>query len=108
MRVNHTELKAWIASSGADFEFVQLVDDLADGEFIDADNCHFPNIARHVDVLRALGFTVHREEHPDAPENHDVLYWMPESQRAAARELHERLLAGEVAQLMEGGNHANE
>lgn len=108
MQVNHSELKAWIASSGADFEFVQLVDDLADGEMIALGNCHFPNIERHVDVLRAFGFTVHREEHPDAPENHDVLYWMPENQRTAARDLHERLLAGEVAQLMEGGNHANE
>lgn len=39
MRVNHSELKAWIASSGADFEFVQLVDDLADGEMIALGNC---------------------------------------------------------------------
>lgn len=108
MRVNHSELKAWIAASGADFEFVQLVDDLADGEMIALGNCHFPNIERHVDVLRALGFTVHREEHPDAPEEHAVLYWMPESERAAARELHGKLLAEEIEQLMEGGNHANE
>ena len=108
MRVNYKELKEWIAASGADFEFVQLVDDLADGEMIALGNFHFPNIARHVDVLKALGFTVHREEHPDAPENHDVLYWMPESERTAARGLHERLLAGEIEKLMEGGNHANE
>jgi hypothetical protein len=106
MRVNHAELKAWIASSGADFEFVQLVDDLADGEMIALGNCHFPNIARHADVLKALGLTVHREEHPDVPENHAVLYWMPSNERAAARELHGKLLAGEIAQLMEGGNHA--
>lgn len=108
MRLSHKELKAWVASSGADFEFVQLVDDLADGEMIALGNCHFPNIERHVDVLRALGFTVHREEHPDAPESHAALYWAPESQRTAARELHGNLLAGEIEQLMEGGNHANE
>lgn len=108
MQVTHKELKDWIATSGADFEFVQLVDDLADGEMIALGNCYFPNIERHVDVLRALGFTVHREEHPDAPENHDVLFWMPESQRTAARELHGSLLSGEVDKLMEGGNHANE
>ena len=93
MQVNHSELKAWIAASGANFEFVQLVDDLADGEMIDLGNCHFPNIERHVDVLRALGFEIYRVEHPDAPENHGVLYWMPENQCAAARELHEKLLA---------------
>lgn len=107
MRVKHSELKAWIASSGADFEFVQLVDDLGDGELIALGNCHFPNIARHADVLRALGFTVHREEHPDAPEEHAVLYWMPESERAAVRELHGKLLAVEIEQLMEGGIHAS-
>lgn len=105
MQVNHKELKDWVSSSGADFEFVQLVDDLADGEMIALGNCHFPNIERHVDVLRALSFTVHREEPPDAPANHGVLYWMPENQRTAARELHERLLAEEIEKLMEG-HHA--
>lgn len=107
MQVTHKELKAWIATSGADFEFVQLVDDLADGEMIASGNCHFPNVERHIDVLRALGFTVHHAEHPDAPENSEVLYWIPESERAAARELHGKLLAGEIEQLM-GGNHADE
>ena len=106
--MKHSELKAWIAASGADFEFVQLVDDLADGEMIALGNCHFPNIERHTDVLRALGFEIHREEHPHAPESHAALYWVPDSQRTAARELHEKLLAGEIEQLMGGGNHASE